>query len=63
MAPSAQPGPGERRRRRHVTAPASIDNRGEVNRDGKMPDGTDVGFQLWDIAKRPHQPAAIETGR
>ncbi|MGO9463357.1 MAG: hypothetical protein ACLQIB_57125 [Isosphaeraceae bacterium] len=29
-----------------------VDNRGAPDRTGKMPDGTDVGFQLWDVAKR-----------
>jgi len=33
-----------------------VDNQGALDRTGKMPDGTDVGFQLWDVAKRRPQP-------
>ncbi|HZV06745.1 MAG TPA: serine/threonine-protein kinase [Gemmataceae bacterium] len=36
-----------------------VDNQGALDHTGRMPDGTDIGFQLWDAAKRRQAPAAV----
>jgi tRNA A-37 threonylcarbamoyl transferase component Bud32 len=36
-----------------------VDNQGALDRTVKMPDGTDIGFQLWDLAKRHPQPKSV----
>jgi hypothetical protein len=32
--------------------PDRADNKGNLDRSGRLADGTDVGFQLWDVGKR-----------
>src|SRR5262249_23292576 len=36
----------------YCLGPDLIDNQGTLNRSSEPPDGTDIGFQLWDVAKR-----------
>jgi hypothetical protein len=36
--------------------PDRTDNQGKLDRTGRPPAGTDVGFQLWDVAKRGRTP-------
>jgi hypothetical protein len=36
----------------YAVGPDGVDNQGALDRTGRTPDGTDLGFQLWDVAKR-----------
>jgi hypothetical protein len=36
----------------YAVGPDGVDNQATLDRTGRTPDGTDVGFQLWDVAKR-----------
>jgi len=37
--------------------PDRTDNQGKLDRTPSLADGTDLGFQLWDVAKRRPPPA------
>ena len=40
----------------YSVGPDRSDNQGNLVRNAKPTDGTDVGFQLWDVAKRRQPP-------
>ena len=42
----------------YSVGPDRSDNQGNLVRNAKPTDGTDVGFQLWDVAKRRQPPGA-----
>ena len=36
----------------YCVGPDRTDNQGDLDRIGRIPDGTDMGFQLWDVGAR-----------